>query len=64
MDYWQGVLARMNIAGIVLVLVGAALSFGAKKFVPLVFKDSEKMVLPVKFAGLLLAVAGALIILL
>jgi len=63
MDYWQGVLSRLNIVGIVLVLVGAALSFGAKKLAPLVFKNPDKMVLPAKFSGLLLVIIGALIIL-
>ncbi|MBE0600717.1 MAG: hypothetical protein IH607_02950 [Firmicutes bacterium] len=61
MNYWQGVLARMNIVGVILVLVGAGISFGAKKLAPLLFKEPEAKVLPIKFAGLALAVIGALI---
>ena len=64
MEYWQGVLERVNLAGILLVLVGAALSYGAKKIAPLVFKNPEPKVLPIKFAGLILVAAGALITLL
>ena len=64
MEYWQGVLSRVNVVGIAMVLVGAALSFGARKIAPLVFKEPEKRVLPIKFAGLALAAAGALITLL
>lgn len=63
MEYWQGVLARVNIVGLLLVLVGAGISFGAKKLAPLLFKEPDAKVLPVKFAGLALALAGALIIL-
>ncbi|HPJ03254.1 MAG TPA: hypothetical protein PKU80_10480 [Candidatus Limiplasma sp.] len=61
MDYWQGVLARINIPGAILVLVGAGVSFGAKKLAPLVFKEPDNKVLPMKFAGLALVCAGALI---
>jgi hypothetical protein len=61
MDYWQGVLSRMNIVSIVLIAAGAALSFGARKLAPLVFGNKRDMVLPVKMAGLLLVVVGALI---
>lgn len=61
MDYWQGVLSRVNIVGIVLVLVGAGISYGAKKIAPLIFKEPENKVLPIKFAGLALVAVGALI---
>ncbi len=54
-------MARVNIVGVILVLVGAGISFGAKKLAPLLFKEPEPKVLPIKFAGLALAVAGALI---
>ena len=61
MEYWQGVLARVNVVGVALVLVGAGISFGAKKLAPILFKEPETKVLPIKFAGLALAVVGALI---
>ncbi len=61
MEYWQGVMARVNIVGLILVLVGAGISFGAKKLAPLMFKEPDAKVLPVKFVGLALALAGALI---
>ena len=64
MNYWQGVLSRVNVVGVALVLVGAALSFGAKKLAPLIFKGPENKALTIKFAGLALALAGALITLL
>ncbi len=64
MDYWQGVASRLNILSIVLIVAGAVLCFGAQKLAPLVFKNPQKMVLPVKLAGLALAAAGALITLL
>ena len=61
MDYWQGVASRVNLPGVLLVLVGAALSFGAKKLAPLIGKDAEKATMPIKLAGLALVVIGALI---
>ena len=61
MDYWQGVLSRLNVVSVILIVAGAVLGFGAKKLAPLVFKNKQDMVLPVKMAGLLLVVIGALI---
>ena len=61
MEYWQGVLDRISIPGAVLILLGAAISFGAQKLAPRIFKDPEKMVFPVKMTGLALVIAGALI---
>ena len=60
-SYWSGVLSRLNIAGIVLVLIGAAVCFGANKLANRFSKNPEKTVLPLKIGGLALAMAGALI---
>ena len=61
MSYWQGVASRVNVLSIVLLIVGAVLCFGAQKLAPLIFKNPDTMVLPLKVAGLLLAAIGALI---
>jgi len=61
MDYWQGVGSRLNVFSIVLLAVGAVLSFGAGKIAPKLFPNNEKMVFPMKLIGLGLAVIGALI---
>ncbi len=59
--YWSGVLSRFNVAGIALVLIGAAVCFGANKLANRFSKNPEKTVLPLKIGGLALAIAGALI---
>lgn len=64
MDYWQGVASRVNVFSVILLIVGAVLSFGAAKIAPKLFPGKEKIVLTMKFAGLGLAVIGALIALL
>ncbi len=60
-SYWAGVASRVNIPGVVLLVIGVVACFGAPKLAPLIFKNQEKMVLPMKVAGLLLAMIGALI---
>jgi hypothetical protein len=60
-SYWAGVLSRVNVAGIVLVLIGAAVCFGASKLAHRFTKNPEKTVLPLKIGGLALAMVGALI---
>jgi hypothetical protein len=64
MDYWQGVASRLSVPGITLMVMGALLSFEAPKLCTLVSKkEGERAIAPMKVAGLLLAVLGALILL-
>jgi hypothetical protein len=64
MNYWQGVASRANVFSIILLIVGAVLCFGAAKIAPKLFPNNEKMVFPLKLAGLGIAVIGALMTLL
>jgi len=58
-SYLQGVLSRISIPGLILILVGAAVCFGAHRLAPRLFpNDAEKAVLPLKLGGLVLAIAG------
>ncbi len=62
--YWQNVLSRLSIPGLCLMVLGAALGYGAKWLGGKVFKrGGERAVVPLKVAGLVLALAGALILL-
>ncbi|HPF86891.1 MAG TPA: hypothetical protein PK537_02420 [Candidatus Limiplasma sp.] len=60
MEYWQGVVSRISVPGIILIVLGAVLCFGAQKLAPMLFKDEQK-ILPMKMTGLILVIAGALI---
>ena len=65
MTYWQGVLARVNIPGLALLALGAVLCFGAGRIAGWIGKQGgDRAVMPLKVAGLVLAVAGAIISLL
>lgn len=57
--YWQTVLSRLSIPGFALLLLGAVLCLGAPKFL----KGRERAAILLRFAGLALAVLGALILL-
>ena len=64
MSYWDGVLSRLSVPGMVALAVGALMCWEAPKLAKLVFKEGgDRAVLPLKVAGLLLALAGALILL-
>lgn len=67
MTYGEKVLSRLSVPGVALLVIGAALCFGAEKLSGLVFRgDAEKArkaTTPLKFGGLLVALAGALILL-
>ena len=64
MTYWQGVASRLSIPGLVLLVLGAAAIFGAPKLCARLFRQGgERAIMPVKVAGLVLAVLGALILL-
>ena len=62
--YWQEVAGRLSIPGLCLLLLGAGLGYGARWLCAKVFRQGgERAVVPVKVAGLLLALAGALLLL-
>ncbi len=62
--YWQNVLSRLSIPGLCLLALGAALGYGAKWVGGKLFKQGgERAVVPLKVAGLALALVGALILL-
>ena len=67
MTYGEKVLSRLSVPGVALLVVGAALGFGAEKLAALVFRGDEekarKAAVPLKLGGLLVALAGALILL-
>jgi hypothetical protein len=64
MTYWQGVLSRLSVPGLALLALGAALVVLAPKLVGWFGKrGGGRAVMPVKVAGLILAVLGALILL-
>ena len=65
MTYWQGVLSRVNIPGLVLLALGAGMCFGAARIAGWLGKrGGDRAVMPLKVAGLVLAVVGAFICLL
>ena len=55
---WQKILSKMSPLGLLLLLAGAALCFAAPKAC-----RRQGLVLPLKAAGLALALAGAVILL-
>lgn len=61
---WEKVLSRLSVPGIALLLVGAVLCVQATRLCRFVLRDrGERAVLPVRIAGLVLALLGALILL-
>lgn len=62
--YWQNVLSRLSTPGICLLVLGAVLGYGARWLSGKVFgQGGERAVVPMKVMGLVLALAGALILL-
>ncbi len=62
--YLQEVLSRLSVPGLILLLLGAVLGYGAGGICRGLFgQGGERAVVPMKVAGLLLALAGALILL-
>ena len=60
---WEKVLSRLSVPGITLLLVGAVLCVQATRLCRFVLHDrGERAVLPVRIAGLVLALLGALIL--
>ena len=61
---WEKVLSRLSVPGITLLLVGAVICVQATRLCRFVLHDrGERAVLPVRIAGLVLALLGALILL-
>ena len=56
--YWQKVLSRLSIPGVILLALGAVACTQAPRFC-----KSERLTVIVRIAGLALALAGALILL-
>ena len=56
--YWQEVLSRLSIPGVILLALGAVAGTQASK----IFR-SERLAVIVRIAGLVLALAGSLILL-
>ena len=61
---WQKVLSRLSVPGVTLLLAGVVVCVQATRICRLVLGDwGERAVLPVRLAGLALALLGALILL-
>ena len=61
---WQKVLSRLSVPGVTLLLAGVVVCVQATRLCRLVLGDrGERAVLPVRLAGLALALLGALILL-
>ncbi|MEA5015751.1 MAG: hypothetical protein VB099_14450 [Candidatus Limiplasma sp.] len=64
MSFWEKMMGRLSVPGLLLVTAGAVLVVQAAKLCRVLFKDNgEKLILPVKILGLALAVLGAVILL-
>ena len=64
MSFWEQVMGRLSVPGLLLVPAGVVLVFQAAKLCRLLFKDNgDKAVGPVKLLGLALVVLGAVILL-
>ena len=64
MPYWEGVLSRLSLPGLILMAGGAVLCFAAPAIAKRLKKQGgERVVTPLKVAGLAAALLGALILL-
>ena len=64
MNYWDKVASRLSIPGLALVALGALLCYEAPKLCRLVFKErGDRAVTPMKVAGVVIALLGALVLL-
>ena len=62
MNYWQTVASRVNVPGLLLLALGVVLSFGAPRLSRWLGKwGGDRAILPMKVAGLVLAVLGAIV---
>ncbi len=61
---WDQIFSRLSVTGVTLLLCGVLLSLYATKLARFLFRErGEKLVLPIRLAGLGIAVLGALILL-
>ena len=61
---WDQIFSRLSVTGVTLMLAGIVLCLYATKLVRFIFRErGERLVLPVRLAGLAVAVFGALILL-
>ncbi len=61
---WDAIFSRLSVTGVTLLLCGALISLYATKLARFVFREKgERLILPLRLAGLALAVFGALILL-
>lgn len=64
MSYGEKVLARLSIPGLALVVMGVLLCTQAPKLCKLVWKErGDRAVVPLKVAGVIMTLLGALILL-
>jgi hypothetical protein len=62
-DYWQGVVSRLSVPGLVLLGIGVAVGYGAPKIAAWLWKGKgERAVLFVRVTGLALAILGTLML--
>ena len=62
--YWQEVLARLSIPGVVLLAIGLLLGYGATWLSRVLFKSGgERAIVPMKVVGMAATLLGALILL-
>lgn len=64
MTYWEGVLSRLDVPGLVLLILGAMVGYGSKPIMEKIFhRQGQKEQLLLKAAGCVLALLGALLLL-
>ena len=64
MGYWERVISRLSVPGLILLALGILLAVQAIRISRLLFREKgERAVFPIKMTGLALVVAAALILL-
>ncbi|MCE5344067.1 MAG: hypothetical protein LLF96_10880 [Eubacteriales bacterium] len=64
MTYWQGVLSRLSIPGVLLLVLGGVMCFAAPWLSRRVFKRwGERAATPIKVIGLVIVILSTLILL-
>ncbi len=62
-DYWQGVVSRLSVPGLVLLGLGVVIGYGAPKIAAWLWKSkAERAALFLRVAGLVLAILGTLML--
>ena len=61
---WDQIFSRLSVTGVTIMLVGIALGLYATRLVRLIFRErGERLILPLRIIGLLMAVLGTVILL-